>query len=111
MAAITVTPASGRAKMSVLRVDVTAIPVTDTASYDLDNLKLYPPQTVEDVYTYYIEALLDGTRYLKSHVFTPSEDGKHTWNSIVLPAAGTWTFNINKVVDDTTTATTTFVAS
>jgi len=105
MAAITVTPTSGRAKMSVLRIDVTGLDDTDFNTYDAAHVP------AEHEIRYYIEATLDGTRYLKSHEFTPSQAGKHTWNSIVVPATGTWTFGICDVADDSTKATTEFVAS
>jgi hypothetical protein len=103
--AVAVTPASGRAKVSVLRIDVTGL--ADTA-FDQYNPAAHP---AEPQVTYYIEATKDGTRYLKSHVFTPAQDGTHTWNSIVLPSTGTWVFAVATVSGDVTQGSTTFVAS
>jgi hypothetical protein len=104
MAAITVTPASGRARMSVLRIDVTGLADTDFSSYDAGT------NPAEPEIRYYIEATLGGTRYLKSHEFTPSQAGAHSWNSIVVPEAGTWTFNVATVAG-ASQATVEFVAS
>ena len=34
---------------------------------------------------------------IKSHEFTPSEDGKHTWNDVIFPVDGSWTLRLYKV--------------
>lgn len=102
---ITVTPASGRAKISVLRIDVTGL--ADTA-FDQYNPAARPS---EPPVTYYIEATKGGTRYLKSHTFTPAQDGTHSWNSIVLPSTGTWAFAVATVSGDVTQGSVEFVAS
>ena len=105
MAAVSVTPTSGTAKMSVVRIDVSGL--ADTA-FDQYNPAARP---AEPPIVYYIEGTKGGTRYLKSHTFTPSADGDHTWNSVVLPETGTWTFAVATVSGDVTQASTTYVAS
>ena len=105
MAAVSVTPTSGTGKMTVVRVDVSGL--ADTA-FDQYNPAARP---AEPAMLYYIEGTKGGVRYLKSHVFTPSQTGDHTWNSVVLPSSGSWVFAVATVSGDVTQASTTFTAS
>ena len=41
----------------------------------------------------------------RSHVFSPSADGKHTWDDYIFPAAGSYTLRLRDMVDDTDVAT------
>lgn len=54
---------------------------------------------------YYLVASLAGQDSLRSHVFSPSFDGKHTWDDVMFPAAGEWTVDLKDVSDDSTVAT------
>lgn len=105
MAAVSVTPLSGTGKMTVVRVDVSGL--ADTA-FDQYNPAARP---AEPPIVYYIEGTKSGTRYLKSHTFTPSQSGDHSWNSVVLPSAGEWVFAVATVSGDVTQASTTFTAA
>ena len=105
MAAVSVTPTSGTGKMTVVRVDVTGLPDTDFGTYNPAN------HPAEPVWVYYITGSKSGTVYLKSHTFTPAQDGTHSWNSVVLPSSGTWVFTVASTSGDATWASTTFVAS
>lgn len=49
---------------------------------------------------YYLKATLAGQDPLRSHVFSPSQDGKHTWDDVMFPAAGSWTLAMHDVLDD-----------
>ena len=111
-AVVTVTPASGVAKMSVVRVDVTGLASNDAAAYDsTPDPSVALGGLTEPEIRYYIKGTLDGQDTLRSHEFSPSQDGNHSWNSIVLPAAGTWTFAVCKSADDSVQDDITFVAS
>lgn len=41
----------------------------------------------------------------RSHVFTPSSDGKHTWDGYIFPADGSYTVRLRDMLDDTDVAT------
>lgn len=103
--AVSVTPSSGVARSTVCRVDVTGLANVDTAAYSAD------ADPSEPEIRYYFQATAAGQTTLTSHQFSPSQDGKHTWYTVVLPAAGTWTFAVKKVSDNSSSGTTTFVAS
>lgn len=104
-AAVTVVPTSGTGTVTVVRVDYTGL--ADTA-FDQYNPAARP---AEPPITYYGEVSKGGTRYLKSHVFTPSQDGKHSWFDVVLPDDGTYVFAVATTSGDVTQASTTFTAA
>lgn len=109
---VSVTPTSGVARMSVLRVNVTGLASNDTTAYDsTPDPSVALGGLTEPELRYYFKAVLAGSETLRSHTFSPSQDGKHEWNSVVIPAAGTWTITVNKVADDSAVGTTSFVAS
>jgi hypothetical protein len=54
---------------------------------------------------YYLQATLAGQDTLRSHVFGPSSDGKHTWDNVMFPVAGAWSVTLRGVEDDSTVAT------
>lgn len=41
----------------------------------------------------------------RSHVFSPSADGKHTWDDYIFPADGSYTLRIRDMADDSDVAT------
>jgi hypothetical protein len=104
-AAVSVTPTSGTGEMTVVRVDFTGLADTAFDQYNPAAVPAEPP------ITYYGLVSKSGTAILKSHTFTPSQDGKHSWFDIVLPSAGTYAFSVATTSGDQTQASTTFVAS
>jgi hypothetical protein len=54
---------------------------------------------------YYVRCTLSGQDPLRSHVFGPSSDGKHEWDNVLFPAAGTWTMTVRDVSNDSVVAT------
>src|SRR5512135_881639 len=102
---VTATPTSGYDVTSTFRVDVTGLDDTDASSFNANNT---PRETI---YTYYILFSEDGTIKGKSHLFTPSQDGKHTWNNVTIPDAGTYVFSVVRDSDDATVGSTSVVVS
>ena len=86
-AALSITPASGSitAKQTVCRIDVTG--ATETITQRIKITK-----TGED-------------DLVGPSDFNPSNDGTHSWFSIMFPSAGSWTATLYKVSDDSTLAT------
>lgn len=84
-AALAVTPASGsiKAAKDFVRVDVTGGDETVVCR---------------------IEAAGETTT-LVSHVFAPSDAGKHTWDNVMFPSAGSWTVKLLRDSDDFELAT------
>lgn len=106
-AAITVTPSSGTAEMTVFYPKVTGLDANDATAYD--NTK-YPS---EPELTYYVRATATGEATLKSVTFAPNPDGTAApvpegW---VLSNNATWTFSVRKTSDDSSVATVDVVAS
>lgn len=85
-AALAVTPASGSitAAHDFVRVDVTGGDETVRCR---------------------IKAEADGAETLVSHEFQPSNAGKHTWDNVMFPAAGSWTLTLYQTSDDSSLAT------
>lgn len=54
---------------------------------------------------YYLQATKSGESTLRSHVFGPSQDGKHTWDNVMFPSAGSWSVTLRDVSNDSTIAT------
>lgn len=54
---------------------------------------------------YYLQAVLAGQDTLRSHVFGPSSDGKHSWDNVMFPVAGAWTVTLRDVSNDSIIAT------
>lgn len=56
---------------------------------------------------YYIlaEAPAGAHDNLRSHVFSPSQDGKHTWDNVLFPVDGSWTLRLRDVSNDSNVAT------
>lgn len=102
MASLSITPASGSitAKSSACRIDVDAATQNDLTAFDAD---LYP--TSPEVRYYILADAPAGTDDLKSHEFSPDEDGKHSWNGVIFPAAGSWTLRLRNASDDSDVAT------
>lgn len=102
MATLAITPASGSitAVKSVCRVDVTNAadnrPPDDTGGEFRYRLKAYGVAGVDD---------------LVSHEFNASYGGAHQWNSLVFPAAGTYTLDLVDTSDDSVEATLEVVVS
>jgi hypothetical protein len=48
---------------------------------------------------------------LRSHVFGPSFTGKHTWENVIFPVAGSWTLELRDVSDDSVEATDTLTVA
>lgn len=101
MASITIVPASGSvtAGLSVCRVSVAGAEDTDISTYSTENL----PR--ESDFRYRLVASADGEQDLVSPEFTASADGDWVWNSVIFPAAGSWTIDLIDQSDDSTTAT------
>lgn len=53
---------------------------------------------------YYLVATKSGQDALRSYVFGPSSDGKHTWDNLLFPEDGTWTMTLRDVLDDSSVA-------
>jgi hypothetical protein len=102
MAALAITPASGAidATKTACRVDVTAADQNDDTGFNPANYPASPE------FRYYILADAPaGTDDLRSHVFAVSDDGKHSWNNVIFPAAGSWTLRLRDASDDSDVAT------
>ena len=76
-----------------------------TTGYDTDNY----PASPQVLYYFTVEA--DGEDTLTSEVFSTSFAEAHTWPSVIIPAAGTWTAHLRLVEDDSSVANTTITAS
>lgn len=86
MAALTIIPASG----AITAVGSTChIYVTDADGNAADGTEI----------TYRIRARLAGEDDLISHSFSPSSDGKHQWDGLIFPAAGSWTVTLRDSSD------------
>jgi hypothetical protein len=91
-AALTIVPASG----AITAVVSTAhIYVTGTPTNAADGTEI----------TYRIRARKTGLDDLISHKFAPNADGKHQWDDVTFPAAGSWTITLRKASDDSQVAT------
>lgn len=99
--AVAITPASGSitSKMTVCKVNVTGAAVNDASTFDADN------SPSEDPILYYLKAHKTGQDALVSQRFTPNADGLFEWDSLVFPAAGTWTLDLCLDADDSADAT------
>lgn len=94
-AALSIIPASGA---------ITAV-VTAAHIYVTGADSNRPPDDTGGEFTYRIRARLDGEDDLISHAFAPSADGKHQWDDVIFPAAGTWTVTLRDTEDDSEEAT------
>jgi len=94
-AALSIVPASGAitAKESACRVSVTGA----------DSNR--PPDLTGGEFTYRIRARLAGQDDLVSHAFAPNAEGKHEWDNVIFPAAGSWTLTLRDTADDSQEAT------
>lgn len=101
MAAVAITPESGSitAKMTACRIDVTGAEDNDSTTFDADESPSMDP------IIYYLKATCAAQSDLDSVRFTPSSDGKWTWDNLIFPAAGTWQVslrtNAGAIVPDT----------
>lgn len=107
MTAVAVTPASGSITHldTVVRVTCSAAANNTATGYDA---AVYPgkPQV-----GYYFKFAKTGQDSLKSPVFSTNADGVAEWDSVLIPAAGTWTLTLNKSADDTVAATASVVVA
>lgn len=110
-AAVAVTPASGSivSTETAVRVTCTGVPSNDTSAYVAPTDAFDYP--TEPAIVYYFKFSLSGQDDLISPLFTPASDGTGEWNDVILPAAGTWTLDLNDSSDDSTTATASVVVS
>ncbi len=91
-AALAITPASGSitAKTTATKVNVTGGSANTAAGVPIYSR---------------IRARLTGYDDLVSHQFGVSSDGKHEWDNVIFPAAGTWTVTLRDTADDSQLAT------
>ena len=95
--AISVTPSSGTAVKSTFSVVVTGLDDTDLTSYNASN------SPAETALTYYFQFSEGGLIKGRSHVFTPdSSTGRHVWDSVTVPDAGTYTFSVHRATTGAT---------
>jgi len=87
--AITVTPSAGTATQTFHHVEATGLDDTDFSTYDANDVP------TESVFTYYFQFSEGGLIKGRSHVFTPSSDGKAVWDSVIFPDAGTYTVSVH----------------
>lgn len=101
MASITVTPASGSITHLVDAVHVVCadVPNNDATAY---STAIYP---TEPQISYYFAFSLTGQDTLKSPVFSTNPDGAAEWESVIIPAAGSWTVGVYDASDDSTIVT------
>ena len=91
-ASVTATPSSGTATKTAFRIDALGIEDTNFSTYDSTPT---PPAFAETAYTYTIIGHEGGNVKLRSQVFTPdSSTGKHSWQGVIVPDAGSWTFAV-----------------
>jgi hypothetical protein len=92
MATITVDPEEPRAVDDVCKIMV------DEAEWNR------PPNETGGPFVYYIEAERpSGSAIednLKSHLFTPSHDGKHEWLTLIFDEPGGWNLVLRDAADD-----------
>jgi hypothetical protein len=107
VAAVTITPASGSitAAMTVCKINATSTDANDASAYNASAVPTEPELR------YYFEASKSGTDSLVSHVFAPSADGDHEWDSVIFPEAGAWTLDLKDASDDSVVATTAVTVS
>lgn len=88
---LTVTPSSGTAVVTTFHVEVAGLDDTDFSSYNASNIP------TETALTYYFQFSEGGLIKGRSHTFTPdSSTGKHVWDSITVPDAGSYTFTVHR---------------
>ena len=111
MASVAVTPASGSITHLVTAVRVTCADVAnnDASSYVAPTTGAGYP--AEPQISYYFKFALSGQDSLISPIFSTNSAGIAEWDSVILPAAGSWTLTANKAADDTVAATATVVVA
>jgi hypothetical protein len=94
-AALAITPTSGNitAAKSACRIDVTGAE-TNRA-----------PDETGGPYEYLIKASCTGVDDLVSYVFNVSSDGKHSFQDLLFPVAGSWTVDLIDTDGDSVVAT------
>lgn len=105
-AAVTVTYGgdSPTAKVTAVHVKATDLPSNETQSS-----QNVTDGVLADPITYYLQGT-DGTNVLQSQRFQVSTDpagsptNEFTWNGVIVPEAGDWTFSVRKDSDDTQVA-------
>lgn len=95
---------SPRAKVTAVNVLVTQTPDAETAADAEDGILDLGP-AVSAVAYYLVADGPAGQPQLRSQVFSPSASGRSTWNSLIFPAAGSWTLRLRNVATDATVAT------
>ena len=107
MASVAVSPASGSITHlnTAVRVTCAAVASNDAAAYDNT---IYP---TEPQISYYFKFALSGQDDLVSPIFSTNSAGIAEWNSVIIPAAGTWTLTANDASDDSVAATASVVVA
>jgi hypothetical protein len=103
---VTATPSSGVAVKTAFRIDASGLADVDITTYSSG------VQNSEDEITYYFEMSEGGTRKGRSHAFAPdSSTGKHSWQNIICPDAGTYVFSVKKTSNNQTMGSTSVTIS
>lgn len=105
--AIVVTPASGSITHVLTVVNITATGAAENTAVGYD-ATAYP---TEPALNRYFKCVLAGQPTLKSPVFNTNAAGVAEWNSVLFPAAGSWTVTLNFASDDSVEATATVVVA
>lgn len=101
---MTATPSSGVATKTAFRIDVSG--VTSLGTFDANATPRQPE------IKYYFEFSEGGTIKGTSYRWVPdASTGKHSWQNIILPDAGTYTISLKKHSDDTTVSSISVVVS
>ena len=105
--AVVVTPASGSITHLVTAVNITATGAVPNTATGYDTTA-YPS---EPALNRYFKCALAGQPTLLSPHFNSNAAGAAEWNSVLFPAAGSWTVTLNFVSDDSVDATATVVVA
>lgn len=107
---------NGSRVVTVINANSFSVPVNVSAVADgigtVERTKNVEGEDVGTEKRYYI--LVDapgGVDDARSHVFSPSSDGKHTWDDYIFPAAGTYTLRLRDQLDDADDATASVVVA
>lgn len=106
-AAVAISPASGSIThlSTACNVSCTSVANNTTTGYDATK---YPS---EPQVTYYFKLAATGQQTLKSPVFSTNPNGAAEWDSVIIPAAATWTLTVNATSDDSVIATASVVVA
>lgn len=105
MAAVVPSDSTPVAKTQVINIAATGADDNTLTGYDPDE---YPSSPAVN---YYFSIEKSGADSLVSEVFTTNSDGTHTWPSVIIPSAGSWTAHLRKASDDSSVASAAITAS